>query len=264
MKILFLGDVVGRAGRDAVCALLPALKIQHQLDAVIINGENAAGGFGLTPEIFEDFVAAGADVVTLGDHLYDQDKLIPRLNQESRMVRAVNYPATTPGRGLTEVMVSGGRKLVVMQAMGQVFMKDHLDNPFTAVEKALESYRLGSNVHAVLVDMHAEATSEKCAMGHFLDGKVSVVIGSHTHIPTADARILPNGTAYQTDAGMCGDYQSVIGFEIAEPLQRLVHKRKARMKPAMGEGTLCGTIIETDDATGKALSIEILREGKSW
>ena len=145
--------------------------------------------------------------------------------------------------------------------MGQVFMKDYLDNPFAAADKALEAYRLGHNVAAVFVDFHAEATSEKCAMGHFLDGRVSAVIGSHTHIPTADTRILPGGTAYQTDAGMCGDYHSVIGFEISEPLQRFIHKRKVRMKPASGEATLCGAVIETDDRTGKAIRIQPLRLG---
>lgn len=264
MKILFLGDVVGRSGREAVCAQLPGLRAEHKLDAVIVNGENAAGGFGMTPEIFEGFIKAGADVVTMGDHLWDQEKLVPRLNQESRLVRAVNYPPGTPGRGLTEVALPGGRKLVVLQAMGQVFMKDNLDNPFRAVEAALAPYRLGGNAHAIVVDMHAEATSEKCAMGHFLDGKVSLVVGSHTHIPTADARILPGGTAYQTDAGMCGDYDSVIGFEPAEPLQHFLHKRKVRMKPALGEATLCGVIVETDDTTGKAVRIESLRAGKQW
>ncbi len=261
MKILFLGDVVGRSGRDAVCEHLPALKIQHSLDAIIVNGENSAGGFGMTPEIFDDFIKAGADVVTTGDHVWDQDKLLPRLNQEARLLRAYNFPATTPGRGITEVMLSGGRKLVVLHLMGQVFMKDTLDNPFVAAETALAAYRLGHNAHAIFVDFHGEATSEKCAMGHFLDGKVSAVIGTHTHIPTADERILPSGTAYQTDAGMCGDYNSVIGFEISEPVQRFLHKRKVRMKPASGVATLCGVIIETDDSTGKATHIQPLRLG---
>jgi metallophosphoesterase (TIGR00282 family) len=261
MKLLFLGDVVGRSGRDAVCEKLPLLRSELDLDAVIVNGENAAGGYGMTPEIFEDFIKAGADVVTTGDHLWDQEKLTPRLNQEAKLLRCYNFPPQTPGRGVTEVMLSGGRKLVVLHLMGQVFMKDTLDNPFAAADKALEAYRLGANCHAIFVDFHAEATSEKCAMGHFLDGRVSAVIGSHTHIPTADARVLPNGTAYQTDAGMCGDYQSIIGFEIAEPLQRFIHKRKVRMKPAAGEATLCGAVIETDDGTGKAIRIQPLRLG---
>lgn len=261
MKILFLGDVVGRAGRDAVCEKLPSLKAELAVDAIIVNGENAAGGYGMTPEIFKDFIKAGADVVTTGDHIWDQEKLTPRLNQEARLLRCYNFPTQTPGRGITEVMLSGGRKLVVLHLMGQVFMKDYLDNPFAAADKALEAYRLGHNVAAVFVDFHAEATSEKCAMGHFLDGRVSAVIGSHTHIPTADTRILPGGTAYQTDAGMCGDYHSVIGFEISEPLQRFIHKRKVRMKPASGEATLCGAVIETDDRTGKAIRIQPLRLG---
>jgi metallophosphoesterase (TIGR00282 family) len=261
MKILFLGDVVGRAGRDAVCAKLPALKQQYALDAVIINGENAAGGFGLTPEIFEDFIKAGADVVTTGDHVWDQDKLLPRLNQESRLLRAYNFPTTTPGRGITEVMISGGRKLVVLHLMGQVFMKLYLDSPFAAAEKALAGYRLGSSVAAIVVDFHAEATSEKCAMGIFLDGKVSAVIGTHTHIPTADARILPLGTGYQTDAGMCGDYNSVIGMESDVPLTQFLNKRKGRMKPAMGDATLCGVILETDDQTGLCQRIQTIRLG---
>jgi len=262
MRILFLGDVVGRSGREAVCRLLPELRKEHRLDAIIVNGENAAGGFGLTPEIFEDFVSAGADAVTVGDHLWDQDKLTPRLNQESRLVRAANYPPGTPGRGVTEISLPGGRKLAVMQLMGQVFMKDYLDSPFRTAEAALAPYRLGANVQAIFVDFHAEATSEKCAMGHFLDGKVSAVVGSHTHIPTADARILPGGTAYQTDAGMCGDYNSVIGFDKENPIAGFTRKfRPDRNTPASGDGTLCGLLIETDEKTGLATSLSPIQIG---
>jgi len=261
MRTLFLGDVVGRAGRDAVCAHLPALRKELSLDAVVINGENAAGGFGITPEIYEDFVAAGADAVTTGDHLYDQKTILPRLDQERKLLRAYNYPASTQGRGIVELPLPGGKVLVVLHLIGQVFMKDYLNSPFEAADQALAPYRLGKNAHIILVDFHAAATSEKNAMGHYLDGRVSAVVGSHTHIPTADTRVLPGGTAYQTDAGMCGDYNSVIGMEKDIPLQHFLHKRKGRMNPAMGEATLCGAVITTDDRTGLATEIVPLRRG---
>lgn len=259
--MLFLGDVVGRSGRDAVCGRLPELKKHYKADIAIVNGENAAGGFGISPDIYRSFVQAGADIVTTGNHVWDQKEIMPLLNSERALVRAVNFPEGTPGRGVAEHQLPDGRTVAVIHLMGQVFMPEHLDCPFRAVDKALEAYRLGKNVSAIVVDLHAEAASEKMAMGQYLDGRVSLVVGTHTHVPTADVRVLSGGTAYQTDAGMCGDYNSVIGFEKDAPLQRFLHKRKARMKPAAGEATLCGLFVETDDQTGLAVKVEPLKVG---
>lgn len=263
MKILFLGDVVGRSGRDAVAKHLPQLRKIHALDFVVVNGENAAGGFGMTPEIYQAFLDAGADAVTAGDHVWDQKSLIPRLGQEKRLLRPHNFPETAPGCGLGEYALPHGKTVIVLHLLGQVFIHTPLDCPFAAAEKALAPYRLGHNAQAILVDFHAEATSEKCAMGHFLDGRVSLVVGSHTHIPTADAHLLPGGTAYQTDAGMCGDYNSIIGFDPAAPLEQFTRKIRPQQRkaPANGEATLCGTLVETDDKTGLATSIAPLRIG---
>jgi len=261
MKILFFGDVVGRSGRQALCDQLPQIKQQYGADFVVVNGENAAGGFGCTPEICSDFLRAGAHAVTTGDHVWDQDKLMPALDSEPALIRAANFPTGTPGRGAQEFSLASGKKVVVIHLMGQVFMKLSLDSPFHCADKILSQYRLSGNAHAIIVDFHGEATSEKVAMGKYLDGRVSMVVGSHTHVPTNDAHILSGGTAYQTDAGMCGDYDSVIGFEKSEPLKQFLYKRKARMQPASGEATLCGTFVETDDATGLAIRIEALKIG---
>ena len=266
MRILFLGDVVGRSGRDAVRDWLPALKSGQRIDFCLVNGENAAGGFGMTPAIVQDLLAAGADAVTSGDHVWDQKELVPALAQEKRLLRAVNFPPAAPGRGFGIYETKDGRKVGVLHVMGQVFMREALDNPFAAVDAALANNKLApkapNGLAAILVDIHAEATSEKCAMGHYLDGRVSLVVGSHTHIPTADAHILPGGTAYQTDAGMCGDYNSVIGFQKQGPINSFTTKmRGGRFLPAEGPATLCGLIVETDDATGLAQTITPLRMG---
>ena len=262
MNLLFLGDVVGRSGRDAVITHLPELKKRWKIDVAVVNGENAAGGFGISPQIYEDFIKAGADVVTAGDHVWDQKELLPRMGQEKRLLRPANYPDSTPGHGLAEFKTSRGKTVLVIHLQGQVFMKDYLDSPFAAADRILSRYRLGGNAHYIFVDFHAEATSEKNAMGHFLDGRVSAVVGSHTHIPTADWRILPGGTAYQTDAGMCGDYQSVIGFDAAAPIAQFTQKRRAvRMSAAEGVATLCGLRVELDDSTGLALSVTPVSEG---
>lgn len=262
MKLLFCGDVVGRAGREAVLKYVPALRKEHALDFVVVSGDNAAGGFGITPAICKEFFAAGVDVITGGDHVWDQSDIVPYLSQEKRMLRPHNFPAGVPGTGIGEYQTTLGKKIVVLHLLGQVFLREYLDNPFHAAEAALKAYSLGGNVAAILVDFHAEATSEKNAMGHFLDGKVSAVVGSHTHIPTNDAHILKGGTAYQTDTGMCGDYDSVIGFEVEGPLKRFLTKlHKTRMEAASGEGTLCAVIIETDDKTGLAKKITPLQLG---
>jgi 2',3'-cyclic-nucleotide 2'-phosphodiesterase len=255
MKLLFLGDVVGRCGRDAVLKHLPVLRKEWQLDFVVVDADNAASGFGVTPSICRDFFDAGADVITGGDHVWDQKELLPYLATEKRMLRPQNFPDKTPGTGHGTYTTANGKKVMVLHLLGQVFHKEHAHCPFATADTILESVRLGAGVQAIIVDMHAEATSEKMAMGQYLDGRVSMVVGSHTHVPTQDARILAKGTAYQTDAGMCGDYDSVIGFKKEAPLERFLGKiTKIRLEPASGEGTICGTLVETDDATGRAMS----------
>lgn len=256
MKIVYLGDVVGRSGRDAVLKNLPTIQSQHKPDAVVVNAENAAHGFGVTPGICREFFAAGVDAIVTGNHVWNQREIIPFLEDCKKIVRPLNFPEGTAGRGFCEVELANGKKLLVTQLMGRVFM-EALDCPVKAVDKLLQNYRLGGNVAAILVDMHAEATAEKLAMGYYLDGKVSAVAGTHTHIPTADARILPQGTAYITDVGMCGDYNSVLGFEIDEPIRRLARKYPSeRLIPSKGEGTVYGIIVTTDDKTGLAVAVE--------
>ena len=208
MRILICGDVVGRSGRKAITEHLPKLRDRYRVDFVIINGENAAGGFGITPKICDEFFEAGADVITTGNHVWDQREIIPHFDKEPRILRPANFPKGTPGKGIARLADAQGRSVVVVQLMARLFM-DPLDDPFAAVENMLETWRLGSNAQAIVLDFHGEASSEKMAMGHFLDGRVSVVVGTHTHIPTADAQIFPSGTGYITDIGMCGDYDSV-------------------------------------------------------
>ena len=266
MRIGFFGDVVGRTGREALLAALPGLIEELALDFTVVNGENAAHGFGITPDIADALFAAGADCVTTGNHAWDQRIILGYLPNEARLLRPANYPQGTPGSGAAvyEARKGGGRVLVV-NLMGRLFM-DALDDPFQAIDRELANHRMGSagggDVAAVLVDMHAEATSEKMAMGHYLDGRVSAVIGTHTHIPTADAQLLPGGTAYQTDAGMCGDYDSVIGMQKDIAVTRF-HKRGPgeRMTPSEGPATLCGSVIDVDPATGLAREIRPFRRG---
>jgi 2',3'-cyclic-nucleotide 2'-phosphodiesterase len=254
MKLLFLGDVVGRSGRDAVVQHLPRLRKEWALDAVVVNGDNAAGGFGISPQIAKDIFHAGADIITGGDHIWDQKDIVPYLSQEKRLLRPENFPERTPGTGHALVSLPNGKKLLVLHLLGQVFHKEHTRCPFAVADELLATHKLSGQL-AIMLDMHAEATSEKMAMGKYLDGRVSMVVGSHTHVPTDDARVLPRGTAYQTDAGMCGDYDSVIGFDAAAPLERFTTKiSKVRLEPAQGPGTLRGCLVELDDTTNLALS----------
>lgn len=263
MRILFFGDVVGRSGRDAVLHHLPALKTELEPDAIIVNVDNAAGGFGVTADICAAFFEAGADVLTGGDHIWDQRETLHFIPKEPRLLRPHNFPATVPGAGVHLITTRRGKKLLVAHVLGQVFHKENLDCPFACMDNVLKRYTLGGTVDAIFVDVHAEATSEKMAMGRYLDGRVSAVAGSHTHVPTADTRILSSGTGYQTDTGMCGDYESVIGFKEDVPIASFVHKyRKARMEPADGEGTISAFFVETDDKTGLARKAQhILRGG---
>lgn len=261
MKLLFCGDVVGRSGRDAVIRHVPALRGELGLDAVVVNVDNAAGGFGVSAENCKQFKDAGVDVMTGGDHVFDQKDAARLLESEPRLLRPHNFPPTTPGTGCKLFTLKSGKTLLVLHLLGQVFHKEYLDSPFVCAQTALAAWQLGKNADFILVDMHAEATSEKNAMGVFLDGKVSAVVGSHTHVPTADARILQGGTAYQTDTGMCGNYdQTIIGFDPQAPMQQFLGKmRKIRMEPKPGTGTLCALFIETDDTTGLSTRVEPIR-----
>lgn len=261
MKLLFLGDIVGKSGREAVVRELPGLIRTLGIDFAVVNGENAAGGFGLTPAIANEVFDAGADVITTGNHVWDQRELLTYIDREPRILRPANFPPGTPGRGAGLFNTKDGRNVLVVHAMGRVFM-DPLDCPFRAVEKELDACPFGHMADAILVDMHAEATSEKMAMGHWCDGRASLVVGTHSHVPTGDAQVLPKGTAYQTDAGACADYNSVIGFDPAIPLHKFVHKTPiGRMEPAAGPATVCGAYVETDDRTGLAKSITAIRVG---
>ena len=262
MKILFLGDVMGRAGRQAISDRLPPLRNDWKLDFVVVNGENATNGAGLSEAHAKLIFEAGADVVTLGDHAFDQKEMLSYCERETRIIRPLNFAKDAPGRGVRVFEDHRGRRVLVAQILGNVFMKRAFEDPFGYIDRALKPFNLGGAVQAALVDVHCEATSEKMAMGHFLDGRASIVVGTHTHVPTGDAMILPGGTAYLTDAGMCGDYHSVIGMEKAEPLRRFVTgMAKSRFNPANEEATLSGLYVETDDATGKAVRIEMVREG---
>jgi len=260
MRILFIGDIIGRPGREIVSAELPSLRRDLKLDFVVVNGENAAGGFGITRNIANEFFAIGVDVITTGNHWADQKEILSFIDDEDRILRPRNYPRGTPGKGAGLFESRSGMRVLVVNVMGRTFM-DPLDDPFAAVEAELSACPLGEGADAVVVDMHAEATSEKMAMGHFCDGRASLVVGTHSHVPTADAQIFPGGTAYQTDAGACCDYDSVIGMEKFEPMQRFTRKiSSSRFSPATGPATLCGVFVETD-AKGFASRIEPVRLG---
>ncbi|RMD95384.1 MAG: TIGR00282 family metallophosphoesterase [Alphaproteobacteria bacterium] len=262
MRILFLGDVMGRTGRSAIAARLPALRAELAADFVIVNAENATSGMGLSMAHAQALLEAGADCLTLGDHAFDQKDMLGAIDSEPRIIRPLNYAKTCPGAGARVFTTARGRKVLVTQVLGQVFMKRPFEDPFGHVEHVLRTHALGGAVDAAIVDVHAEATSEKMAMGHWCDGRASLVVGTHTHVPTADAQILPRGTAYLTDAGMCGCYDSVIGMDKAEPLRRFVTgMAKERFTPARGEATLCGVLVETDDATGLARQVRPIRRG---
>ncbi len=257
MRLIYCGDVVGRTGREAVLSNIADIREKYAPDVFIVNVENAAHGFGVTPGICREFLEKGADALVTGNHVWQQRELIPFLNDCKQIIRPLNYPETLPGRGALEIILANGKKILIVQLLGRLFM-EAVDCPVQAVDKLLKSYTLGKNIDAIFVDIHAEATSEKLAMGYYLDGKVSVVAGTHTHIPTADCRLLRQGTAYITDVGMCGDYDSVLGFEIDEPINRLARKYSGgRLTVSKGKGTLYGIIVDIDD-TGRAFNIEQL------
>src|SRR5919201_3345573 len=261
MRILFIGDIVGRSGRAILLERLAGLVRDWKLDFVAVNGENAAGGFGITEAIYQEFIDAGADAITGGNHSWDQKEALVFIERAPRLLRPVNFPPGTPGRGAALLEARNGARVLVVNAMGRIFM-DPLDDPFAAVDRELSACALKRTTDAIVVDIHAEATSEKQAMGHFCDGRASVVIGTHTHTPTADHQILPGGTGFVTDVGMSGDYDSVIGMDRGEPLQRFLRKiASSRFEPALGVATLCALAVETDDTSGLARRLAAVRLG---
>lgn len=261
MRILFLGDIVGRSGRIAVVDVLPKLVKEWKLDFVGINGENSAGGFGITEAIYEELLEVGADAVTLGNHSWDQREALVFIERAPKLIRPVNYPQGTPGRGAALLEAKNGKRVLVINAMGRIFM-EALDDPFAAIERELEACKLREQADAIIIDFHAEATSEKQSIGYVVDGRASLLLGTHTHAPTSDYRILPFGTAYISDIGMCGDYESVLGMNRDEPVRRFQTKiPSGRFEPATGPATVCGIAVETDDATGLAVKIAPVRIG---
>ena len=261
MRLLFLGDIVGRMGRNAIIETLPGLIQRYALDFVIINGENSAGGFGITEAILNDLLDAGADCITLGNHAFDQKETLVYIERHDRLIRPLNFPKGTPGKGATLLKAKNGADVLVINAMGRVFMTE-LDCPFRAVDNEITACKLKDGADVIFVDFHAEATSEKQAFGHFVDGRVSAVVGTHTHTPTSDHRVLPGGTAYMSDAGMCGDYNSVLGMDAEEPLSRFLTKiPRTRYEPALGQATLSGFAVEIDDKTGLATRVSAFRQG---
>jgi metallophosphoesterase (TIGR00282 family) len=262
MRVLFFGDIMGRPGRDALLTALPDLKARLAPDCIIVNGENAAAGFGITRGIAQDFFDAGVHCVTTGNHVWRQKELLPHMDRLTCLLRPLNYPEGTPGHGYTVLSLPDQRKILIVNVMGNLNMPFTLDDPFSSMDSLLQSYTLGAGINAIFVDFHAETTSEKVAMGHHLDGRVSAVIGTHTHIPTADDHILEKGTAFQTDTGMCGDFDSVIGMRKDIILRRFTRKLgNERFEPAQGEATLCGCLVTTNDSNGRATDIQAFQLG---
>ena len=256
MKILFLGDVLGPSGCKSVQGYLPQIKKKNKIDFVIVNGENAAdSGVGITEKITEDLFNAGVDVITSGNHIWDQKETIEHITREKRLLRPENFIEGTPGKGFEIYRASSGEKIAVLNLMGNIFMKK-CDDAFEAAQRFILNHKLKKDYDLLIVDFHGEITSEKMAMGHFFDGKATLVVGTHTHVPTNDARILKSGTAYQTDAGMCGDYNSVIGMNKENSLNRFMKKEAKKHFPAEGEASLCGIIVDGNQETGLAQNIE--------
>ena len=261
MRLLFLGDLVGRTGRKAVIDALPGLRKRYKLDFVVVNGENAAGGFGITEAILDELLDAGADVVTLGNHAFDQKDTLVYIERQDRLIRPINFPKGTPGKGAGLFRARNGMDVLVINAMGRVFMTE-LDCPFRAIDNEICACKLKQGADAIFIDFHAEATSEKQALAHFVDGRATAVVGTHTHSPTSDERVLGGGTAYMSDAGMCGDYNSVLGMDTGEPVNRFLTKiPRGRFEPAEGPATISGLAIEVDDRTGLSTRVAPLRMG---
>lgn len=260
MNILFLGDVVGSPGRKALAAHLPGLRAKYNLECVVVNGENAAAGRGITAETAAEIFAAGADIITLGDHTFDQKGVEEFLASNQKVIRPANFPAGTVGRGHLLHTTASGKRIAVINLQGRVFMKQLIDCPFQAAKQLQQTYKLGETADAIIVDMHAEATSEKCNMGFVWDGLATLVVGTHTHIPTSDARVQAKGTAYMTDAGMCGDYASSLGVTCQSALPSFTTAMRYKFEAASGEGTLSGVLVEVAE-TGLATKATPIRIG---
>ena len=258
MKIIFIGDIVGKSGREAISKKIKILKEKYKPDVIIANAENAASGYGLTKKISNELFELGVDVITLGNHAWDQKEMLSYIEECPKIVRALNYPSGVPGKGYYKLELLNGKSIIIVQVMLRLFMGMSLDDPFSSIREFLKSEFLGSTCNAILVDMHGETTSEKNAFGHYVDGKVTAVLGTHTHIPTADQKILDKGTAYQTDVGMSGDYNSVIGMNKENPIHGFTkgYRAEGRFTPADGEGRLCGAFVESEDNTGLSKYIE--------
>ncbi|MCP4846671.1 MAG: TIGR00282 family metallophosphoesterase [Verrucomicrobiaceae bacterium] len=264
MRLLFLGDIVGEPGRKAVAAILPRLREERGVDFIVVNGENSAGGRGITPKIAIGLLRAGAAVITTGDHIWDQKEIIDYLPSEPRLLRPLNYPPETPGQG-SVVLETGKGKVAVINAQGRTFMQPPLENPLLALDAEVSRIRDEEGVKMIFVDFHAEATSEKLATGRFLDGRVSAVIGTHTHVQTADEQIFPGGTAFLCDAGMCGPRQSVLGRRIDSIIERMLTSTPRVMPVAKGEVELCGALVDIDLESGQANGIErVAEKSESW
>ena len=259
IRVLFLGDIVGRTARHEVIDQVPALREEYKLDFLVVNCENAAGGFGVTPKICEALFDAGVDVLTTGNHVWDKPEIIPDIETQPRLLRPLNMPEATPGNGVVTHTNQAGKRLTVINVMTNLFMAPN-DPVFAALHGALVRHKLGRDADFILVDAHGEATSEKMALGHMVDGRASMLVGTHTHVPTADHRILPGGTAYQTDSGMCGDYDSVIGMNKEAATDRFTGRSNSRLSVALGAVTICGLLVEADD-TGMAQTVRPLRRG---
>ena len=255
MRVLFLGDIVGRTARNDVIEQLPLLRDELALDFIVVNCENAAGGYGITPKICDALFAAGADVLTTGNHVWDKKEIIDYIASEPRLLWPLNMAEGTPGNGIVQVTNAAGKRLVAVNLMTNLFMAAN-DPVFPALNDTLVRNKLGRDADFILIDVHGEATSEKMALGHYADGRASLVVGTHTHVPTADHRVLAGGTAYQTDAGMCGDYNSVIGMNAENSINRFLKKDSVKHFPSIGDATLCGVIVECDIKTGLATNIE--------
>jgi len=256
MKVLYIGDIMGEPGRRAVSRAMPRLVAQHQIDIVIGNGENAAGGFGITPELAEELFDVGLSAITTGNHAWDKKEAVGYFTREPRLLRPANYPAGVPGQGSTVVETAGGERLAVLQLMGRAYMPI-IDCPFQTAKRELP--RLKQETPAVIVEMHAEATSEKMAMGHYLDGDVAAVVGTHTHVQTADDQILPRGTAYITDIGMTGPLHSVIGVKKEMAIEKFLTGMPRRFEVASGPSVFCAVLLEVDARLGKTVAFERIR-----
>lgn len=261
MKLLFLGDIVGRSGREAVITHLPALRESLKLDFVVVNAENSASGFGMTSKIASELFAAGVDCLTLGDHAFDQKEMLTHIETDQRIIRPLNIAKSAPGLGAKVFEAPRGKRVLVAVALGRIFMSKPYDDPFSALEAVVNKHALGAGVDATILEIHAEATSEKVAIGHYFDGRASLIVGTHTHVPTSDTMILDKGSAYQTDAGMCGDYGGVIGMDREEPLRRFITGMAgSRFSPGEGEASISGVFVETGP-NGRATRVSPVRIG---